>query len=88
MPEETKGREKDKEESGWQNLVRGAGTGVPLGDVTPLLLPWARGPWGALRPPVSVEAMRLSAELAAATYHMDIEPWVQAVAGCDHPGGQ
>lgn len=60
------------------NLVRGAGTGVPLGDVTPLLLPWARDPWGALRPPVSVEAMRLSAELAAATYHMDIEPWVQA----------
>ena len=36
------------------NLVRGAGTGVPLGDVTPLLLPWARDPWGALRPPVSV----------------------------------
>ena len=60
------------------NLVRGAGTGVPLGNVTPLLLPWARDPWGALRPPVSVEAMRLSAELAAATYHMDIEPWVQA----------
>ncbi len=60
------------------NLVRGAGTGVPLGDVTPLLLPWARDPWGALRPPVSVEAMHLSAELAAATYHMDIEPWVQA----------
>ena len=51
------------------NLVRGAGTGVPLGDVTPLLLPWARDPWGALRPRVSVEAMRLSAELAAATYH-------------------
>lgn len=71
------------------NLVRGAGTGVPLGDVTPLLLPWARDPWGALRPPVSVEAMRLSAELAAATYHMDIEPLgTGRVAGCDHPGGQ
>lgn len=56
----------------------GRGTGVPLGDVTPLLLPWARDPWGALRPPVSVEAMRLSVELAAATYHMDIEPWMQA----------
>lgn len=57
---------------------QGAATGVALGDVTPLLLPWARDPWGALRPPVSLEAMQLSVELAAATYHMDIEPWVQA----------
>ena len=58
--------------------VRGPGTGVSLEDMTPLLLPWARDPWGALRPPVSVEAMRMSAELASATYQMDIEPWLQA----------
>lgn len=58
--------------------VRGAGTGVSLEDMTPLLLPWARDPWGALRPPVSLEAMRMSAELASATYQMAIEPWLQA----------
>ena len=51
---------------------------TPLGVVEPLLLPWVQDPWGMLRPPLSVEAMQLSAELACATYHMNIEPWVQS----------
>ena len=58
--------------------VCGPVTGVNLEHMTPLMLPWTQDPWGEMRPPVSVEAMRMSAELAAATYHMEIERWLQA----------
>lgn len=58
--------------------VCGPVTGVSLEHMTSLVLPWAKDPWGQLRPPVSVDAMRMSAELAAATYHMEIERWLQA----------
>ena len=58
--------------------VCGPVTGVNLEHMTPLMLPWTQDPWGEIRPPVSVEAMRMSAELAAATYHMEIERWLQA----------
>ncbi len=58
--------------------IYGPLTGVPLSQVSPLLLPWAPDPWGRLRPPLSVEAMRLSAELSAATYSMTVEPWIRA----------
>ena len=51
---------------------------VDLGNVTPLLSAWESDPWGKLRPPVSVEAMGMSAELAAATYHMDVQQWLKA----------
>ena len=47
--------------------VCGPVTGVNLEHMTPLMLPWTQDPWGEMRPPVSVEAMRMSAELAAAT---------------------
>lgn len=56
----------------------GETTTVELGNVAPLLLPWTKDPFGALRPPLSVEAMRLSAELAGSTYTMQVEPWMQA----------
>lgn len=49
-----------------------------LSNVAPLTLPWTEDVWGGLRPPVSVEAAQLSAELAEATYSMDIERWLRA----------
>lgn len=58
--------------------VRGEATAVALGNVRPLTLPWTQDPWGCLRPPLSVDAMRLSAELAGATYHMAVDRWMQA----------
>lgn len=58
--------------------VYGSMAHTPLGEVAPLLLPWVQDPWGMLRPPLSVEAMQMSAELACATYHMNIDPWMQA----------
>ena len=51
---------------------------MDLSNVSPLTLPWAEDAWGCMRPPVSVEAAQLSAELACATYGMDIEPWMRA----------
>lgn len=51
---------------------------MDLGNIAPLLLPWTRDAWGELRPPVSAEAIRLSAELAGATYEMAVEKWLQA----------
>lgn len=61
-----------------EKTVRGEATQVALDNVTPLLLPWVSDPWGRLRPPVSVEAMRLSAELAGATYGMAVDRWMRA----------
>ncbi len=58
--------------------VYGPLTGVPLWQTSPLLLPWTRDPWDRLRPPLSVEALRMSAELSAATYAMEVEPWLEA----------
>ena len=49
-----------------------------LSNVAPLLLPWAEDVWGGLRPPVSVEAAQMSAELSCAAYDMEIEPWLRA----------
>ena len=51
---------------------------IDLGNIAPLMLPWAEDAWGDWRPPVSVEAAQLSAELAGATYSMDIAPWLRA----------
>ncbi len=49
-----------------------------LSNVTPLMGAWESDPWGKLRPPLSVEAVEMSARLAAATYRMDVEEWLQA----------
>ncbi len=59
-------------------MVRGENTHVDLGNVTPLLLPWTAAPFGHLRPPLSVEALRLSAEAASATYAMAVDRWMEA----------
>ena len=59
-------------------MVRGENTHVDLGNVTPLLLPWTADTFGHLRPPLSVEALRLSAEAASATYAMAVDRWMEA----------
>lgn len=51
---------------------------IDLSNVAPLTAAWAADPWGKLRPPVSVEAVELSALLAQATYRMDVDAWVAA----------
>ena len=51
---------------------------IDLANVSPLLLPWVEDAWGVMRPPVSVEAAQLSAELAETTYHMDVDGWLRA----------
>ena len=53
-------------------------TGVDLSQTASLLLPWTHDPWGKLRPPLSEEALCMSAELASAAYGMAIEPWVES----------
>lgn len=58
--------------------VYGPVTHATLGDMAPLTQPWAQDPFGALRPPLSPEAMRMSVELAGATYDMAVEPWLRA----------
>ena len=51
---------------------------MDLGNVAPLMAAWVSDPWGKLRPPLSVEAVEMSAMLAQATYRMDVESWLQA----------
>lgn len=51
---------------------------VELSNVTPLMAAWVSDPWGKLRPPLSMEAVEMSAMLAQATYRMDVEAWLQA----------
>lgn len=53
-------------------------TGVRLDDVSPLLLPWRAGPFGQLMPPRNGSALRLSAELAAVAYSLEVTPWLQS----------
>lgn len=59
-------------------MTEGKNTRVALDNVTPLLLPWVADPWGKMRPPLSVEAMKLSAELSNAVYDMEVTPWLRA----------
>ena len=56
----------------------GKQTGIALEDVTPLLAPWEPDAFGMMRPPATDAAMRLSLEMAACTYQMAIEPWLDA----------
>lgn len=61
-----------------EQYVCGPVTHVDIGNTSPLTLPWVQDPFGALRPPLSLEAMRMSVELAGATYGMAVEPWLRA----------
>lgn len=51
---------------------------VDLNNVAALLAPWESDPWGKLRPPLSLEALRLSGILAGDAYRMDVEGWLKA----------
>lgn len=58
--------------------ILGEETHINLGDTSPFTLPWVKDPFGKERPPLSIEAMRLSVELAANTYAMNVDPWINA----------
>ncbi len=58
--------------------VPGPVTGVDLTQAEPLLCPWMADPWGRLRPPISVTALQLSAELSAACQSLNLTPWLKA----------
>lgn len=49
-----------------------------FGDVSPLLAPWERDPWGIERPPVTQDILEQSVLLAAGAYNLDATPWLQA----------
>lgn len=44
----------------------------------PFFLAWEQDPWGRLRPPLSLDVMRLSLELAASAYDLDVDRWLEA----------
>lgn len=56
----------------------GAETGRGLASVEALCPKMARDPFYRLRPEYSDEAARMSLELAAMTYTLDLDPWVEA----------
>ena len=58
--------------------VPGPVTGVDLTQAETLLCPWMADPWGRLRPPVSLAALQMSAELSAACQSLNITPWLRA----------
>ncbi|MBE5804205.1 MAG: lipase family protein [Clostridiales bacterium] len=51
---------------------------IDISNVAPLMAAWVSDPWGKLRPPLSLEAVEMSAVLAQATYRMDVDAWLQA----------
>ena len=58
--------------------VFGPLTSVNIAQTAAFLHPWEMDPWGRLRPPLSVEALQMSAELAAACHSLNIRPWLRA----------
>ncbi len=58
--------------------VRGPVTGQRLDDISCLMLPLARDPFGRLRPPLCADALRLSLELCDMTYRLAPQPWLRA----------
>ncbi|MBQ7850828.1 MAG: hypothetical protein IJ343_13970 [Clostridia bacterium] len=58
--------------------ISGPETGVDLSRTEAFFYPWEQDPWGRLRPPLSVEALQLSAELAAGCQGLAITPWLRA----------
>ncbi|MBR5345840.1 MAG: hypothetical protein IK127_08475 [Clostridia bacterium] len=49
---------------------------LDTGDVSPLLLPWQRDPFGILRPPPDSRVFRLAAAMASAVYALELEPFL------------
>lgn len=62
----------------WDHEVLGRHTLIPLDHTAPFFLPFETDPFGALRPALTVEAMRLSLELAATSYNLDVSQWLLA----------
>lgn len=60
------------------SVGRGAVTGCDLSAPDALTLPFAQDPFYRLRPPFSPDAARLSLELSAAAYTLELEPWREA----------
>ena len=61
-----------------ENRVKGRFTAIPLDTPQVLFAPWETDPWGRLRPALSPEALRLSLELAAVSYDLEVEHWLAA----------
>lgn len=58
--------------------VRGRLTYTDLGQTVPFFLPWEPDPWGRLRPPFSLDLLRMSLELSNSAYDLKINDWMQA----------
>lgn len=58
--------------------VFGPVTSVNIAQTAPFFHPWEMDPWGRLRPPLTVEALQMSAELSAGSQSLNITPWLQA----------
>lgn len=56
----------------------GAATGYPLAELSPLTKARGMDAWGMERPQATQGFLRLSAELAATAYTMEVTPWLQA----------
>lgn len=61
-----------------ERMVTGPVTGVDLTAASVLLCPWMKDPWGRLRPPISLTALQLSAEMSAGCQKLEITPWLKA----------
>ena len=81
MPEEKRTKETPEEDmllpSG-PRRGRGPVTGVDLSDLDALRRPFCQDPFFHLRPPLRQEALLLSLELAAMTYRLDLDAWMDA----------
>lgn len=61
-----------------EEIAYGAATGYPLEELSPLTQARGIDAWGMERPRVTQGFLRLSAELAATAYTMEVTPWLQA----------
>lgn len=61
-----------------RRVVFGPMTGADLSATAPFRQPWEADLWGGLRPPVSVEALRMSAEMCSGSQNLRITPWLRA----------
>lgn len=56
----------------------GSFTSADLSQTAAFFLPCEIDPWGRMRPPLSVDILRMSAELAAGSRSLRISPWMRA----------